>query len=221
MGFISDIVNFILGRENTKWKGSKLSEQDEKTLAVEAYIESLHKFINKVWKKLNKEEKLYTLLYLETKGHNFAWFGLGVIFESFDADIMKMYKETPIQHPISPNRKYIKNFETGEVKFAIKLDNETVLHIPIDEVENYIKEKKIPVDEYFSSPLVQKGLEFLIEIGYQDMKKRSESVDKEYSKEKILKNTLMTQQKIIQTFNLNQGEAAIMNYAFYDMVKKK
>lgn len=211
MGLINDIVNFVLGRKR---------EKDERVLTIEAYVESLHKFINQVWKKLDPEEKLYTLLYLELKGHNFAWFGLGVIFDSFDVDIMKMYKETPLQHPISPNRKYIENLETGEIKFAIK-DNNKILHIPINEIENYIKKKEIPVDEYFSSPLAQKGLELLTEIGYQDMKSRSESVDKEYSKEVIRKSTLKTQQKIAQSFNLDRGEVALMNYAFYDLVKKK
>lgn len=212
MGLINDIVNFVLGRKK---------EKDERVLAIETYIENLHKFINQVWKKLDPEEKLYTLLYLELKGHNFAWFGLGVIFDSFDVDIMKMYKETPLKHPISPNRKYIENLETGEIKFAIKVNDNKVLHIPISEVENYIKKKGIPVDEYFSSPLAQRGLELLIEIGYQDMKRRSESVDREYSKEEIRKSTLRTQQKIAQSFNLDRGEVALMNYAFYDLVRKK
>lgn len=98
---LGEIFNWLVKRDE-----EREAKMPEEMKCILKYAEAVYLFQEEVWKKLSPEDKFFTLLYLEIKGHLLAWSGSAVLLGGWDRLFFRFYEETPVKDPFDSDVRY-------------------------------------------------------------------------------------------------------------------
>jgi len=206
---LGEIFNWLVKRDE-----EREAKMPEEMKCILKYAEAVYLFQEEVWNKLPPEDKFFTLLYLEIKGHFLAWGGSAVLFGGWDILFFKFYEDTPVKHPFDTDARYFLYDENTNTPYiGVSLNGKNFV-LTIEEIEEYILRKGIPVDVYFQSEEVKKGFQYLAEIGHRTEKEAVKIADQGRTEEELQRSFEEKSEPLRKKFNLAKSVYAILPGAF-------
>lgn len=214
-----DILNWIIKKDE-----EYEANLPENTKNMLKYVEAISKFQKEVWDKLSPEDKFFTLLYLEIKGHFLVWYGFAVIMKGWDYLFYKFYDETPVKNPFINDVRYLLLDSSNRPFIGVSLNGKNFV-LSTEDIEEYIRRKGIPVDRYFQSEEVKKAMEFLAELAVETELAAVKRADRNRTEEEINASIEACKLPVIQKFNLDKSWQYVLpcgfGYFCYKYDKKK